>query len=131
MKKIKRGFFIIFCAVVVFALYNYKMTFYLLSQLKGQLTIVYKAESIDEAIASKKYDSLQTQKLILIKAIKQFAEDSLGLSKTKNYSTIYNQQNRLVHAYDSLDNSIVWAILNNHLKALEDEIRGLSQFGDL
>ncbi len=94
MKKIKRGFFIIFCAVVVFALYNYKMTFYLLSQLKGQLTIVYKAESIDEAIASKKYDSLQTQKLILIKAIKQFAEDSLGLSKTKNYSTIYNQQNR-------------------------------------
>ena len=40
-------------------------------------------------------------------------------------------RNRLVHAYDSLDNSIVWAILNNHLKALEDEIRGLSQFGDL
>lgn len=25
-------------------------------------------------------------------------------------------RNRLVHAYDSLDNSIVWAILNNHLK---------------
>lgn len=40
-------------------------------------------------------------------------------------------RNRLVHAYDSLDNSIVWAILNNHLKALEAEIRGLSQFGDL
>jgi predicted aminopeptidase len=96
MKKIKRGLLILFCAFVVFAFYNYKMTFYLLSQLKGQLTIVYKAESIDEAIANKKYDSLQIQKLILIKAIKKYAEDSLGLAQTNNYSTIYNQHNRQI-----------------------------------
>lgn len=28
-------------------------------------------------------------------------------------------RNRLVHAYDSIDNSIVWAILNRHLGKLK------------
>ncbi len=32
-------------------------------------------------------------------------------------------RNRLVHAYDSIDNSIVWAIINRHLKKLLKEIQ--------
>jgi uncharacterized protein with HEPN domain len=31
----------------------------------------------------------------------------------------------LVHAYDSLDNSIIWAILNRHLQPLKLEIMTL------
>lgn len=31
-------------------------------------------------------------------------------------------RNRLVHAYDSIDNSIVWAILKLHLPKLKEEI---------
>lgn len=34
-------------------------------------------------------------------------------------------RNRLVHAYDSLDNSIVWAILKKHLPKLKKEMQEL------
>lgn len=34
-------------------------------------------------------------------------------------------RNRLVHAYDNLDNAIVWAIIKNHLRLLKEEIEKL------
>ncbi len=34
-------------------------------------------------------------------------------------------RNRLIHAYDSLDDSIVWVILNNHLPVLKSEVNTL------
>jgi uncharacterized protein with HEPN domain len=40
----------------------------------------------------------------------------------KNDKQIIGFRNRLVHAYDSIDNSIVWAILNRYLKPLKEEI---------
>ena len=53
------------------------------------------------------------------------------LRKTEHAILIENDKqiigfiNRLIHAYDSIDNSIVWAILNRHLKSLKDEIQHL------
>ncbi len=38
-------------------------------------------------------------------------------------------RNRLVHAYDSIDNSIVWAILHKHLNKLKFEINTLMKEG--
>jgi uncharacterized protein with HEPN domain len=43
----------------------------------------------------------------------------------KNSSQIISFRNRLVHSYDSIDNSIVWAIIKRHLKELKVEIRHL------
>ena len=43
----------------------------------------------------------------------------------ENDKQIIGFRNRLVHAYDSIDNSIVWAILNRHLEKLKIEIEGL------
>ncbi|MEI8205208.1 MAG: HepT-like ribonuclease domain-containing protein [Bacteroidota bacterium] len=31
-------------------------------------------------------------------------------------------RNRLIHAYDAVDSSIVWAIIKNHLHPLNDEV---------
>lgn len=39
-----------------------------------------------------------------------------------NDKQIIGFRNRLVHAYDSIDNSIVWAIINRHLENLKNEI---------
>lgn len=44
------------------------------------------------------------------------------LSHTK---PIVDFRNRLIHAYDSLDDSIVWAILQNHLPVLKAEVGAL------
>ena len=43
----------------------------------------------------------------------------------ENDKQIIGFRNRLVHAYDSIDNSIVWAIINRHLEKLKVEIEGL------
>ena len=38
---------------------------------------------------------------------------------------IVNFRNRLIHAYDSIDDSIVWAIMKNHLPTLKAEVEEL------
>jgi uncharacterized protein with HEPN domain len=43
----------------------------------------------------------------------------------ENDRQIIGFRNRLVHAYDSIDNSIVWAIINRHLENLKIEIENL------
>ena len=42
-----------------------------------------------------------------------------------NAKQIIQLRNRLVHAYDSIDDTIIWAILHNHLPILKEEITGL------
>jgi uncharacterized protein with HEPN domain len=39
-----------------------------------------------------------------------------------NIRQIVGFRNRLIHAYDSIDNSIVWAIIKKHLPELQQEI---------
>jgi len=40
----------------------------------------------------------------------------------ENDKQIISFRNRLVHAYDSLDNSMIWAIISKHLSPLKIEI---------
>jgi uncharacterized protein with HEPN domain len=40
----------------------------------------------------------------------------------ENDKQIIAFRNRLIHAYDSIDNSIVWVIINRHLSILKAEI---------
>ena len=47
--------------------------------------------------------------------------------RIENDKQIVNLRNRLVHAYDSLDNSIIWAILKRHLRPLKNEIVQLAE----
>lgn len=45
----------------------------------------------------------------------------------ENEKHIIGFRNRLVHAYDSIDNSIVWVIIKRHLKRLKIEIEELNK----
>ncbi len=40
----------------------------------------------------------------------------------KNTIQIIGLRNRIVHAYDSIDNTVVWAIIHNHLPYLKIEV---------
>ena len=55
----------------------------------------------------------------VIKFEKLFPESTLI-----NAGKIAGFRNRLIHAYDSVDNSIVWAIIKRHLDPLRKEIAG-------
>lgn len=44
----------------------------------------------------------------------------------ENDKQIISLRNRLVHAYDSIDNAIVWAIVKRHLEKLRIEIEAIN-----
>lgn len=51
---------------------------------------------------------------------KHFPEDRL-----KNTKKIIGLRNRLIHGYDTIDPSIIWAVIKKHLQPLKSEIRSI------
>ncbi len=76
--------------------------------------------------ADRKTQSAVVRQLVIIgEAINKFRKLEPAI-EIKNDRQIVGFRNRLVHAYDSLDNSIVWAILESHLQPLKLEMKKLS-----
>ncbi|WP_445738073.1 HepT-like ribonuclease domain-containing protein [Mariniflexile sp.] len=69
----------------------------------------------------KTQSAVERQLVIIGEALNQLkkVEPHLEIEHDKQ---IIGFRNRLVHAYDNIDNSIVWAIINRHLKKLKEEI---------
>lgn len=72
----------------------------------------------------KTQSAVERQLAIIGEALNQLKKVKPDL-KIENDKQIIGFRNRLVHAYDSIDNSIVWAIINRHLKELKEEIQAL------
>ncbi len=52
--------------------------------------------------------------------------NGLGLKQTLiNGHQIIGLRNRIIHAYDAIDQSIIWVILRKHLPILMDEAKAL------
>lgn len=41
----------------------------------------------------------------------------------ENIKLIIGLRNRIIHAYDSIDNAVIWAIIVNHLPNLKKEVQ--------
>ncbi len=74
----------------------------------------------------KTQSAVERQLIIVGEAINKFRKTAPDIS-IKNDKQIVAFRNRIVHAYDSIDNSIVWAILKKHLPKLKKEIQELSE----
>ena len=72
----------------------------------------------------KTQSAVERQFSIIGEALNQFRKLETTIV-IENDKQIVAFRNRLVHAYDSLDNSIIWAIVNRHLKPLKSEIENL------
>lgn len=69
----------------------------------------------------KTQSAVERQLGILGEAVNKF--DKLnGIQPLENTHQIVGLRNRLIHTYDSIDQSIVWAIIQNHLKPLKSEV---------
>lgn len=73
----------------------------------------------------KTQSAVERQLIIVGEAINKFRKTEPGVSIHYD-KQIIAFRNRIVHAYDSLDNAIVWAILINHLPKLKEEIHELN-----
>lgn len=74
----------------------------------------------------KTQSAVERQLAIIGEALNKF-QQSEPLLKIDQNKKIIGFRNRLIHAYDSIDNSIVWAIIHNHLPNLKTEIESLNR----
>ncbi len=68
----------------------------------------------------KTQSAVERQLAIIGEALNQFRKIEPGIP-FENDKHIIAFRNRLVHSYDTLDNSIVWAIMERYLKPLKLE----------
>ncbi len=68
--------------------------------------------------------AVERQLSIVGEALNKFKKLETGV-QISNDKQIIAFRNRLVHAYDSIDSAIVWAILKRHLPNLKQEIQNL------
>ncbi len=113
MKKFAALFFkYFFLLLFLLCVWQYKLVLYGINQLKGQLTLIYNTQPVNEVLNDPALDPATREKLLLTEKIRKFAMDSLGLKNSKNYTTYYNQH----------DQPIMWVVtgaLPYELKAKE------------
>jgi len=69
----------------------------------------------------KTQSAIERQLGIIGEAVNKFRQEEKNviLSHTKQ---IVDFRNRIIHSYDNIDASIVWAIIKNHLSILKQEV---------
>jgi predicted aminopeptidase len=85
---------ILFFAIALFSLVEYRLVIYGISQGKGQLNVVINAQPIQDILKDETFPDSLKYKLTLIQEIKQFAIDSIGIKKSENYTTVFNQHDQ-------------------------------------
>lgn len=74
----------------------------------------------------KTQSAVERQLVIVGEALNKLKRSEPNLS-IENDKQIIGFRNRIVHAYDSIDNAIVWVIIKRHLSELKIELTQLSK----
>jgi uncharacterized protein with HEPN domain len=68
--------------------------------------------------------AVERQLGIIGEAVNKFSKEKTGVVLSHT-SEIVSLRNRVIHAYDNVDDSIIWAIKTNHLPELKSEVKKL------
>lgn len=93
---IKKTFILFICLTIGYLIYHHESVTYGLGQAAGQVKVVWNAREIDKLLVDPDFPDSTKQKFRYIQSVKQFAQDSLGLNPSENYSTFYDQKNKPV-----------------------------------
>jgi predicted aminopeptidase len=91
---LKKGLFGLFIVFVVVAFWQRTLIYYGYVQAKGQLQIVWGARPVQDYLDDVNTPDSIRQKLFLVNKIKKYAVDSLGITPSNNYSSMYDQQGK-------------------------------------
>ena len=97
--------------------------------------IIESITSIDDYIGEKKYfeayeknkqlrRSIEREIEIIGEAVNRIKKENPDI-QIKNSYQIIATRNRVIHAYDAVNNAIIWGIVINHLPLLKIEIKQL------
>ena len=80
--------------LLILVVWQWELVSYGWMQGKGQLRILWNTEPVAEVLSDPSYPDSLKQKIELIREIKRFALDSLGLDKSGSYESFYDQQGK-------------------------------------
>ena len=89
---IKRILWASLAVVVVLVLIYWELIGYGLQQGYGQLNIIWNAKPVEYYLEDPAFPDSLKSRLELIKEIRKYSIDSLGLKDTENYKTLYDQK---------------------------------------
>jgi len=69
----------------------------------------------------KTQSAVERQLGIIGEAVNKYRQEE-NIATLSNDQQMVNFRNRIIHSYDNIDVSIVWAILKNHLPILKEEV---------
>ncbi|KPM49197.1 aminopeptidase [Jiulongibacter sediminis] len=93
MKKVFLSTLGLFVAILtIFYAVNFNAVNYGISQLRGQLNIIFNTERISEVMENPSFPDSLKSKIELIQEIKKFTVDSLGLKPSGSYESFYDQK---------------------------------------
>jgi predicted aminopeptidase len=91
-KIVKRILWVTLGMVILLVGLNWQLITYGLQQGYGQLNIIWNAKPVTYYLNDPSFPDSLKVRLELIKEIRKYAIDSLGLKDTKNYQTLYDQK---------------------------------------
>lgn len=80
--------------ILAVVLFNFQVLWYGINQATGQLKIIWNTKPVTEMLKDPNVADSVKYKLQLIQDIKKFAVDSLGINKSDNYTTFYDQKGK-------------------------------------
>lgn len=80
--------------LTVLVVWQWELVSYGWMQARGQLRILWNTRPVTEVLADPTYPDSLKRKIELIREIKRFAIDSLGLDKSGSYESFYDQQGK-------------------------------------
>ena len=80
--------------LAVLTVWQWELVSYGWMQARGQLRILWNTKPITEVLADPVYPDSLKRKIELVREIKRFAIDSLGLDKSGSYESFYDQQGK-------------------------------------
>ncbi|MCS6796453.1 MAG: aminopeptidase, partial [Raineya sp.] len=90
----KRIFLIVLLLTLGLAVFYWDLLLYGFRQGYGQLQIIWNTRPISEVLRDSTISDSIKRKLLYIQEVKDFAEQELGLKKTENYTTFYDQKGK-------------------------------------
>lgn len=86
----------VLAALIISVVFFRELISYGIMQAKGQLTILWKAEDVEVFISDVHFPDSLKRKLLLIQEVRKYAVDSLAISPSDNYTTMYDQQGEYI-----------------------------------
>ncbi len=93
-RAIRNVLLILLLLIIVLGIWQWELIDYGIMQGRGQLNVLWNARSVEEVLEDPATPDSLRDRLYLVREVRDFAEDSLGIRRTNNYTTLFDQQGK-------------------------------------